>query len=238
MSKGLEGGDKKGEGKIEIASSVLLSELFAMQKGAEGHEYEVERRFKPARILSDQELLELSKNHHLDIEQAYIFASTSDGEKKTSRLRRTSSKAEDTLLRIAHKAKTKTNTAARDEYQIKFPTDDERAQEFERLWKQHVWEVLRKTRYYIEHTLPNGSSCEIHYDVHSSRRLDGFVRIEVEFKSDADEAYVRDWKGVGSLLPDWIGKDVTNDKRYGSKALCKDGNPEGSNEIDGANMHR
>ena len=235
MPKGLERGLEKREGKIEIAKSALLTELFAIQKSTEGqHEYEVERRYKPAHLLSEAELLEKSKGYFRDIKQAYIFASTADGKEKTVRLRRTSPESEGILLRVAHKAKVKQNPAARDEYQIQLTETDPRAEEFEKLWKQHRWEVLDKKRFYIPHTiertLPDGTrediECEIHYDVHHGGRLDGFVRIEVEFRSDDDEKYVRDWKGQGSLLPDWIWEDVTNDKRYGSKALCRDGKPE------------
>jgi len=235
MRKGLERGGKNPDGKIEVAKSALLTALFKIPKGAEGHEYEVERRFKPARLLSEEELLLKSKGQFRDIEQAYIFVSTANGKEKTVRLRRTSPEAEGQLLRIAHKAKTAQNPTGRDEYQIKFPETDAREDEFEKLWKQHTWKTLTKRRFYIDHTIkdcifPDGKKkdiqCEIHYDIHSGGQLHGFVRIEVEFKNDEDEAYVRDWKGEESLLPDWVGEDVTGDKRYVSKALCRDGKPE------------
>ncbi len=215
---------KEGPPTIEIAKSRLLTELFSMQKGAEGHEYEVERRYKPKRLLSREELMQFSNGRHRKIEQCYVFVSDAQNQKKTVRLRRTSPEPEGELLRIAHKAKVEHNPAARDEYQIKFSKDDERAAEFETLWKQHTWEVMTKTRFYISYLLPTGRVCEIHYDIHEGGALDGFVRIEVEFKNDADEAVVREWQG-SPVLPDWIREDVTRDKRYGSKALSRDGKP-------------
>ncbi len=226
MPKRGEGGEKTG-GNIEIRNSRLLQSLFASE-ASEGREreYEVERRFKPERTLSESELTEKSKGNFRDIAQAYIIALDRDREKKTVRLRRTSPEPEvGALLRIVHKAKVK-NPAGRDEYQIKFPETDERASEFNKLWAKHKWHVLEKRRYYIRHTLPNGVECEIHYDVHTGDGpLAGFVRIEVEFKNDEDEAYVRERHGKEDVLPDWIGTDVTADARYGSKALCEHGRP-------------
>lgn len=184
-------------------------------------EFECERKYLPARALSMEELERLSGGHKREIEQCYV--KTDQG---TVRLRKTIHEGEEgELYRVAHKAKIP-DSAGKMEYQAKFPPDSTHAQEFNALWEKHSWNIVEKTRYYIPWTLPNGNVCEIHYDIHHAKEgnpLNGFVRIEVELKSDEDAVYVEGYHGHQSVLPDWIGKDVTADEMYSGKEMAKKG---------------
>ena len=138
-------------------------------------------------------------------------------------------KGEGLLYRVARKLEIG-GSRAKVEKQIKFPPHDPDAKDFAYLWKRYIKksEVISKTRYYIHHQLPNGNMCEIHYDIHHGK-FGGFVRIEVEFKgttADSDHQYVLD-NGSETCFSDWVGVDVSDDKRYGGKMLAKLGVPEG-----------
>ena len=88
------------------------------------------------------------------------------------------------------------------------------------------WHPIEKVRYVIEHVLPNGHKCRIDYEVYYGR-LKGFGRAEVEFDNPQDATYVRAAHARGEkVLPDYIGEDVTDDKRYGSASLARFGVPD------------
>ena len=217
--RGLDKGVEKRHEKIE--KWPLLAAVFK-EEGVE-KEFECERRYLPKSLLSKEELGTFSQGQSREIEQCYVQAEDAESSRHTFRLRRTVQKSEEgELLRIARKTKVP-DSEGKTEVQLKFSPTDSRAEEFERLWKKHEWHAFHKTRYYIQHALPNGHTCEIHYDVHHGGELDEFVRIEVEFKNDADAAYAASYHGSQPVLPEWIGQDVTGDKRYSSKSLAKGG---------------
>ena len=222
--------DRKIEKKHEeIRKWPLLSAVFNEEESVE-KEFECERRYLPKRLLSEEDLLKLSQGQSREIEQCYMRAEDSEKTAHTFRLRRTKQDgAEGELYRVAHKNRIP-DSEGRREVQVKFPPTDPRTEEFENLWEKHDWNIISKTRYYIPHRLPNGSTCEIHYDIHHDKEgklgLDGFVRIEVEFKNDADAVYVEGYHGYQSVLPEWIGQDITGDDRYSGKSLVRDGMPQ------------
>ncbi len=191
-------------------------------------EYELERRYLPTRYLGIKELEQLSKGEKREITQGYISAIDEAGELVMFRMRSTNQEnKEGTLYRIARKFKIE-NSRAKIEEQLKFPPHDSDANDFSYLWERYVpkSEVISKTRYYIHHKLPNGHMCEIHYDIHHGR-FEEFARIEVEFKgstAEEDHQYVLD-NGSATTLPNWVGKDVSEDKRYGGSTLAKLGAP-------------
>ena len=236
--------EKQKEHVVEIERFPVLQALFEGGKAVE-KEYEVERRYVPKRPMSADELAKLSFLTR-QIEQVYVRAVHNNGEKETVRLRRTMPEKEGVLHRIAHKRRTE-NPAGRKEDQIYFPPEDARNQEFEELWDKHAWHTMSKIRYYIAHTIPrtrpdgvrDDIHCTIHYDVHTDKRLRGLARIEVEFKNDDDEGYVRDLHGYQHVLPDWVGSDVTGDLAYGSKSLARYGAPLGEDiDLDTADEDR
>jgi CYTH domain-containing protein len=82
---------------------------------------------------------------------------------------------------------------------------------FDALWPLTAGRQVLKTRYFIplgEHT--------VELDVYEGD-LDGLVTAEVEFP---DEASARAFEA-----PAWLGRDVTDDKRYGNRVLAVDGIP-------------
>ncbi|RJR14116.1 hypothetical protein C4585_00780 [Candidatus Parcubacteria bacterium] len=215
---------KKEKIPLKIDEYPLVQAILLGKTGENGveAEFECERKYLPSRELSVEELEKLSGAHKRMIEQCYL--KTDAG---TVRLRKTKHESEEgELYRIAHKAKI-ADSEGKTEYQIKFPPNDARAQEFEKLWEKHDWNTVKKLRYYIPWKLPNGNMCEIHYDIHidpeNKLALDGFVRIEVEFKTDADALYAAGLHGNFAMLPDWVGQDVTHDERYGGKEIAKKG---------------
>lgn len=214
---------------LRIRDEPLLSSVY--EGDDVDSEYELERRYLPARPLSIPELEKLSKGHTLEIRQGYLEALDDANEKYTFRLRVTnrSGNRETTLYQVARKLGIK-NSKARVEQQLKItPEDTDDAEDFGYLWNTQVdpSHVIWKTRYYIPHTLPNGHECEIHYDIHHGERFQEFPRIEVEFKSEAaneDHQYVLD--NGPAALPDWVGEDVSDDKKYGGRSLAKNGPPQ------------
>jgi adenylate cyclase len=86
------------------------------------------------------------------------------------------------------------------------------ADQFDALWALTEGRRVVKTRYLVP--LDEGLTAEV--DVYEDA-LDGLVTAEVEFPSeDAAE---------GFAAPEWLGRDVTGDKRYANRALAVDGLP-------------
>ena len=216
---------KRGGEPIRIAQSRLLRKLLETKEGVET-EHEIERRYLPAKELTEEELLELSGGIFDDIEQVYVAALDRDGDSEDVRLRRTEDVSEEVMLHVVWKEKVKGKTG-KIEHPLEFSEDDPDAKEFKTLWKRHWGTALNKRRFYIDHTLPNGNVCHIHYDVGKGVAFEGKVRIEIEFDTPEDEKYVADRTKGGivrkGILPDWIGNDVTDDKRYNSKWLAEHG---------------
>ena len=213
-----------------IENEPLLKRLFSDEVGKEGGdlitEYEIERRYEPAKLLSADALLTLSSR---DIKQTHLNVVDNAGTVHSVRLRETFQEGpEGTLFRLAKKTKKK-GARGKIEKQIRFPPadSDSRTGDFKRFWENENVRtlILEKKRYYIPHQLPNGHMCEIHYDVHPGEKLGGFVRIEIEFQNDKDEQYVLENRGKKGILPSWVGKDVTEDPDYRAKALAVNGVP-------------
>lgn len=83
---------------------------------------------------------------------------------------------------------------------------------FDALWPLTGGRVVLKTRYFVP--LDGGLTAEV--DVYDGD-LDGLVTAEVEFASE--EA------ALAFEPPAWIGRDVTEDKRYGNRVLAVEGIP-------------
>jgi adenylate cyclase len=89
--------------------------------------------------------------------------------------------------------------------------DDER---FESLWPLTEGRRIEKTRYEI----PAGDGLTIELDVYGGA-LDGLVVAEVEFDSEDDaDAFAG---------PEWLDREVTDDRRYKNQRLACDGLPSG-----------
>lgn len=222
-----ESKEKKPE--VPISNSPLLRKLFNHGDGVEEF-YELERRYTPARKLRTPEILELSRGKFLDMGQVYIRTIDEQGKKRRARLRWTSPGTADQTLRLAYKTKRLEHQRGQQEYQVKFPEGGSEEAEYDTLWLAHRYPPIYKRRYYFPYTferpLPDGSSkqckAEIHYDIYKGppKELDGYVRIEIEFDDDDDEMFARDNKKV---LPDWVGEDVTDDRRYKTRQMAKTG---------------
>jgi adenylate cyclase len=88
------------------------------------------------------------------------------------------------------------------------------AQRFERLWPLTEGRRIEKTRYEI--AADDGLTIEL--DVYDGD-LAGLVVAEIEFASeDAADAFAG---------PGWLGREVTDDKRYKNQRLACDGVPPG-----------
>ncbi len=83
---------------------------------------------------------------------------------------------------------------------------------FDALWPLTGDRRVVKTRYFI----PLGE-LTVELDVYEGD-LDGLVTAEVEFPSEA--------AALGFEAPPWLGRDVTEDKRYGNRVLAVDGIPD------------
>src|SRR3954452_12508390 len=92
-----------------------------------------------------------------------------------------------------------------------WPLERER---FDRLWALTDGRRVVKTR----HEVPLGQDLIAEVDVFEGH-LDGLVTAEVEFP---DEATAR-----ASAAPAWLGRDVTDDPRYGNRVLAVAGIPSG-----------
>jgi adenylate cyclase len=83
---------------------------------------------------------------------------------------------------------------------------------FEALWPLTDGRRVLKTRYEVP--LEDGLTAEV--DIYHGA-LDGLVTAEVEFPDEpAGEAFA---------APEWLGREVTGDKRYANKALAVQGLP-------------
>jgi CYTH domain-containing protein len=82
---------------------------------------------------------------------------------------------------------------------------------FERLWAMTAGRRVVKTR----HEVPLGDLVA-EVDVYAGD-LDGLLTAEVEFP---DEASARAF-----VAPEWLGRDVTDDPRYGNRVLAVEGIP-------------
>jgi len=83
---------------------------------------------------------------------------------------------------------------------------------FDALWPLTAGRQVLKTRYFIPlepHT--------VELDVYEGD-LDGLVTAEVEFPDEAS--------ALAFEAPAWLGRDVTEDKRYGNRVLAVDGIPD------------
>ncbi len=86
------------------------------------------------------------------------------------------------------------------------------ADRFERLWAMTDGRQVSKTRYFVP--LEDGLTAEI--DLYDGE-LEGLVTAEVEFPDEETALAYR--------APDWLGEDVTGDKRYANRTLATDGIP-------------
>lgn len=94
----------------------------------------------------------------------------------------------------------------RTETEVDLPVDEARA-----LMSQAVGNVLEKVR----HALPLNDGLVLEVDVYAGA-LAGLVVAEVELPSVDTIA----------VLPEWLGTEVTEDKRYKNKSLAQKGLPE------------
>lgn len=83
---------------------------------------------------------------------------------------------------------------------------------FEALWPLTVGRRIEKRRFVREHA---GQPIEL--DVYAGA-LEGLIVAEAEFPSEAASARFEP--------PDWLGREVTDDARYGNRRLALDGRPE------------
>lgn len=90
----------------------------------------------------------------------------------------------------------------RNEYEYDLPMDDARE-----MLTQAVGVVIEKRRYRVPH---KGFTWEV--DVYEGA-LEGLVVAEVEMKRETDLP----------ALPDWLGPEITGDRRYSNQALATDG---------------
>jgi adenylate cyclase len=85
---------------------------------------------------------------------------------------------------------------------------------FERLWPLTEGRRIEKVR----HVIPTGTDgVEIELDTYGGD-LDGLVVAEVEFAGEA--------AADAFEPPDWIGREVTDDKRFKNQRLAVDGRPD------------
>jgi CYTH domain-containing protein len=216
--------------EVVLADEPLLLSVFKGNANAVKSQEERERRYRVKRKPAPAELARLA-NRVREIKQTYVNAKDEKGKEHSFRLRWTFEEGEGNegaTLRVVYKDKIPSAEAlARTERQVDFSLNDPRAKDFYRLWGQsnEGWEDIRKTRYYIPYQLSNGSSCEIHYDVHHEQ-LEGFSRIEVEFANDEDARIFQKDVKTDPFLKDFIGEDVTKDKQYSSKYYGEHGLPD------------
>jgi hypothetical protein len=229
--------------ELTIAQSPLLGSLYGPEAA---EEREAECRFTLARPPAKEELAGCRVEK---IEQVYVFAADEKNDRLRFRLR-TASSDDVEKVSVVHKRRVRPErdekTAGGPErkpgpivsqersrtFQRDDPSTAQSVEEFDKLSASSVepgWEPIVKTRYILQYTLPNGHRCEIHYDEHHGH-LEDFGRIEIEFEDPEDGMYVRKMCANGrknEVLPDWIGNDVTDDKKYGSSDLAQYGVPKG-----------
>lgn len=82
---------------------------------------------------------------------------------------------------------------------------------FDALWPLTAGRQVLKTRYFVPL-----DEWTVELDVYEGD-LDGLVTAEVEFPDEAS--------ALAFEAPAWLGRDVTDDKRYGNRVLAVDGIP-------------
>jgi CYTH domain-containing protein len=85
-------------------------------------------------------------------------------------------------------------------------------EEYNEAIAHHIGFVVEKTRYLIPY-----QKFTIELDIFHGE-LDGLIMAEVEFENEK-EADAFD-------IPDWFSQDVSHDKRFANKNLCRNGKPE------------
>lgn len=83
---------------------------------------------------------------------------------------------------------------------------------FDALWPLTAGRQVLKTRYFV----PLDGDLVAEVDLYEGD-LDGLVTAEVEFPDEAS--------ALAFEAPAWLGRDVTEDKRYGNRVLAVDGIP-------------
>ena len=140
----------------------------------------------------------LDQYPHSELEQGYLAS----GHGATVRIRRD---GEHYILTI--KKKPKDITSEREEALVRIEIEEEISEDlFERLSKHCETPMLRKTRYRI----PYGKYT-IELDLYHGV-LEGLATAEIEFSS-YEEA-------IEAAIPEWFGKDVSEDKRYRNVRLA------------------
>ena len=140
---------------------------------------------------------DLEAGERLEIEQGYL-ALAGDGEAEV-RLRR---QADELLLTVK-------GGSGQSRLEEEIELDRGR---FEALWPLTEGRRVVKTRYLIP--LDGGLTAEV--DVYEGT-LDGLLTAEVEFPDEA--------AAHAFAAPQWMGEDVTGDKRYANQRLATDGRP-------------
>ena len=137
----------------------------------------------------------LENYEKIEIEQGYLT------NKPTIRIRKANEKY---ILTIKSKfGVSKNGSIVNNEHELEIT-----AKEYEHLKKKIDGRVLKKTRYIIP--LDNGLKVEL--DIFKER-LFGLVFAEVEFQSlEMADNFVK---------PDWLGRDVSDDKRYRNSSIVK-----------------
>lgn len=243
----------RSEARIEIGRSPLLRRVYEVHrqrlknsetllpKGFESTK-EVERRYRvdlEATDIRSIEDIDAFKNRLLAIPGAYArqieqmnvsaYTDGNDEDECMYRLRKTQIIApenadEENLFRLTLKSSTGRAEGEKEETQLKLGLHDpERLgdrKEFLELWDKGILHNIR-TRIYVPHALPNNHKCEIHFEIYNlPPSITDLMRIEVEFGSIKDATYAKEHAGS---LPSWVGKDVTDDPAWKSKALVKNG---------------
>jgi adenylate cyclase len=147
------------------------------------------------KFLVEQLPPDLDSHPHREIEQGYL-AITDDVEVRVRRY------GDDAFLTIKS-----SGGESRVEEEIEI---DRRR--FVALWPLTDGRRIEKRRYRI----PAGDGLTLELDVYHGR-LEGLVTAEVEFESVDDAA--------AFVPPDWLGRDVTDDRRYKNQRLATRGLP-------------
>jgi CYTH domain-containing protein len=150
--------------------------------------YEIERKFLVNELPQD-----LCKYEHHIIQQGYISTNP------TIRIRQLDDKY---ILTVKGAGKIQ-----RIEYELELTEE-----QFNGLKAKVEGNTISKTRYII----PINEELKAELDIYSAQ-LDGFMNVEVEFKS-LKEALLFE-------PPAWFGQEVTQDKRYTNGSLSRNGIP-------------
>ena len=83
--------------------------------------------------------------------------------------------------------------------------------QFNLIWEAIIGKRIEKTRYVIPYSYKF-----IELDIYHGD-LEGLLTAEIEFESEEESIKI--------LLPEWLGKEVTEDKRYKNQYLALNGSP-------------